>query len=78
MPRSPVSAATVEFGQRVVARRKALRLSQEQLAHASGLHWSTVSQIERGLYNTGLQNILKLAVGLQTDPGDLIRGMLPP
>jgi transcriptional regulator with XRE-family HTH domain len=52
--------------------------SQEQLADACGLHWTFVGQVERGRRNLTLHNILKLAAGLEVDPGELVRGLAPP
>jgi transcriptional regulator with XRE-family HTH domain len=78
MPKQPVSPVTVAFGARVRSRRQELELSQERLADACGLHWTFVGQVERGQRNITLHNILKLAVGLQVDPGELVRGMRPP
>lgn len=71
----PNSNAVELFGERVRARRHELGLSQEQLADACGLHWTFVGQVERGRRNLSLRNILKLAAGLQIDPGDLVRGL---
>ena len=80
MPSSPVplSATTIEFGRRVRERRHELGLSQEGLADATGIHWTFVGQVERGRRNITLHNIVKLAVGLQIDPGELVKGLRPP
>jgi transcriptional regulator with XRE-family HTH domain len=78
MAPQPVSEATREFGARVRAQRTELGWSLEKLADECGIHWSMVGQIERGLRNVGLHNILKLAAGLKVDPGELVRGMQPP
>lgn len=78
MPKEPVSSLSVAFGARVRARRLELDLSQERLADACGLHWSFVGQVERGQRNITLYNVVRLAVGLQMDPGDLVRGLTPP
>lgn len=78
MAKQPISTVTVAFGARVRARRQELDLSQERLADACGLHWTFVGQVERGQRNITLHNILRLAVGLQIDPGDLVRGLAPP
>jgi transcriptional regulator with XRE-family HTH domain len=37
-----------------------------------------VGQVERGRRNLSLHNILKIAAGLQVDPGDLVRGLKAP
>lgn len=69
------SPATQAFGARVKARRTELGKSQEKLAQDSGLHWTFVGQVERGKRNLSLMNILKLAEGLQIDPGELMKGL---
>ncbi len=78
MATPPISAATQTFGARVRTRRQELGQSQEQLADEAGLHWSFVGQVERGRRNISLHNILKLAMGLKIDPGELVRGLKPP
>jgi transcriptional regulator with XRE-family HTH domain len=77
MTKEPVSDASKEFGARVRARRAELHLSQEQFADVAGIHWSYVGQIERGQRNLTLRLILKIAVGLQIDPAELVKGMTP-
>ncbi|MBL7491553.1 helix-turn-helix transcriptional regulator [Frankia sp. AgB1.9] len=71
------SEAAQAFGQRVRDRRHALGKTQEQVAADAGIHWSYIGQIERGIRNLTLDNILKLAVGLQIDPGELVKGLRP-
>lgn len=70
---SPVSPATQEFGRRVVARRHELGLSQEKAAEVIGLHWTYLGQVERGRRNITLNNIVKIAAGLDIDPGELVK-----
>jgi transcriptional regulator with XRE-family HTH domain len=69
---TPISPAAAEFGARVRARRQELGLSQEALADRAGLHWTFIGQVERGQRNLSLHNILKLAVGLGVDAGELV------
>ena len=76
MPTLPVSLAAQAFGDRVRAYRHELGMTQEQLAEACGLHWTFIGQVERGRRNISLHNILKIAAGLQLDPGDLMRGLV--
>jgi len=71
----PLSPATAALGDRVRARRKELDISQETLADRSGLHWTFVGQVERGRRNLNLKNLLKLAEGLDIDPGELVTGL---
>lgn len=63
------------LGSRIRERRQALGLSQEALADRSGTHWTFVGQVERGQRNISLRNLLKLAKGLDVDPGELVRGL---
>ncbi|MBB4687005.1 helix-turn-helix domain-containing protein [Amycolatopsis jiangsuensis] len=78
MARAPLSPATRTLGERVRERRHALGVSQEQLADRAGVHWTFVSQVERGLRNVNLHNLLKFAEGLDLDAGALIEGLRPP
>jgi len=65
------------FGRRVRAKREERGLSQEELAHASGLHRTYVSQIERGLKSPSLATIYALAAALDEDVGALVSGLVP-
>lgn len=64
-------AELVALGARVLRLRKAAGLTQEGLAHAAGLHWTYVGQIERGERNPTYKNLLKLARGLGVPLTDL-------
>jgi len=65
-------AELVAFGVRVRALREAAGMTQESLAHAAGLHWTYIGQIERGERNLSYKNVLRLARGLGLDPGRLM------
>lgn len=67
-----------EIGRRVRARREALGISQEKLAHSIGLHYSTVSHIERGDRSLRVISILRLAEGLGCDPAELVAAIAAP
>ncbi|MCB9379723.1 MAG: helix-turn-helix transcriptional regulator [Acidimicrobiaceae bacterium] len=69
------SAATAEFGQRVRARREHLGLTQMQLAERAGLHFTYVSDVERGRRNPSLLTALRLAAALGTDLAPLVKGL---
>lgn len=60
------------LGRRVRALRADAGLTQEALAHAAGLHWTYVGQIERGERNPTFLNVLKLARGLGAEPARLM------
>lgn len=61
-----------EFGGRVRVRRKAVGLSQIELAREAGLHWNYVGEVERGKRNISLVNIHKLARALKAEAGELV------
>lgn len=71
-PKSPITA---EFGRRVRELRFAQGRTQEQLAAASGMHFTYVASVERGERNIGLENIVRLAHALEVDPGQLLAGL---
>lgn len=64
-----------KFGRNVRAARHAAGLSQEELAHRSGLHRTYIGGIERGERNPSLENIVALAVGLGCSAPDLLTGL---
>ena len=53
--------------------RNAQNVSQEGLAALAGLHRTYVSQIERKVTNTSLDNIAKLALALRIHAGELLQ-----
>ena len=62
----------VEFGRRVRQHREALGWSQMKLAEVAGLHFTYVSSLERGERNVSLVNIVRIAVALGVDAGELV------
>ena len=65
-------AELVAFGRRLCELREAAGMTQEALAHAAGLHWTYIGQIERGERNLTYKNVLKLARGLGLEPTKLM------
>jgi transcriptional regulator with XRE-family HTH domain len=59
------------FGAAVKSRRYEIGISQEALAERAGLHRTYVADIERGARNLALENIEKLALGLEISISDL-------
>lgn len=64
-----------EFGDRLRQARQDAGLSQEALAHQTGLHRTYVSSVERGERNIALLNICTLATALHIDAAVLVRGL---
>jgi len=76
MPRSRVSSPiTTEFGRRVRARRERLGLSQMALAERAEVHFTFISDIERGVRNPSLLTMTKIADALDVDLAKLVRGL---
>ena len=63
------------FGQLIVERRKALGISQEELAFRSDLDRTYVSGLERGVRNPSLTAIVKVATGLGITTDKLLKGL---
>jgi transcriptional regulator with XRE-family HTH domain len=52
------------FGEQVRRRRRALNLSQEELAHMAGINRSHMGQIERGTKSAGITTVASIANAL--------------
>ena len=63
---------TVTLGRAIVARRDLLDMSQEHLASRSGLSRKYMSDVENGKRNLTLLGLYRIAIGLETTPGDLL------
>jgi transcriptional regulator with XRE-family HTH domain len=59
------------FGLAIRELRKQRGLTQEDLAHASGLDRSYMGGIERGEHNLSLTNILRVGEALDLSPSEL-------
>lgn len=60
------------FGQVLKAHRKAAGYSQEELAHRTDMHSTTVSLYERGLRKPTLHSVFILARALEIQPSVLV------
>lgn len=81
MPKAESSAlndTTRVFGERVRARRLELGLSQEAAAVRCGIHWTQLGKVERGQRSLRLETIVKIAAGLEIEPGKLVNGLPAP
>ncbi|HNT97475.1 MAG TPA: helix-turn-helix transcriptional regulator [Elusimicrobiales bacterium] len=63
-----------EIGARMRALRKALRLTQSQVAEKAGIDASFYGQIERGANVPSLKTFVAIAGALKADPADLLAG----
>ncbi|WP_013334807.1 helix-turn-helix domain-containing protein [Gloeothece verrucosa] len=68
-----VSSIQIKFGRAIQQRRKELNLTQENLAHRTGLDRTYIANIETGKINISLRNIEKLAKGLSISLSDLFK-----
>ncbi len=61
------------FATNVRARRKALKLSQQELADAANIDRTYASQIERAIANPSLLVVESIAKALSVSPVDLLK-----
>jgi len=59
----------------IVERRRALGISQEELAHRADLDRTYVSGLERGVRNPSLTAVVKVAQGLGITTDKLLKGL---
>ena len=74
-PQPASSPLLRSFGKKVRKRRLDLGLTQEQVGEYSGLHYTYIHQIEAGFRNVSLENLAKLARGLDWDLGEMLAGL---
>lgn len=65
------------FGQEVRKRRKALKLTLEQLAERASMSSNYLGSIERGQVNPSVSTIHAVAEGLGVAPGELVGEVQP-
>lgn len=65
------------LGERVRAQRLRLGLSQERLGERAGMSGRNIGDIERGVRNVTLYNLVRIAKALEVDPGLLVTGIEP-
>lgn len=66
------------IGQNIRTARLQAGLTQECVAELLGLHWQTVSNIERGKSPFAVTTFSLLAQYLEVDPARLLDGLPPP
>jgi transcriptional regulator with XRE-family HTH domain len=57
------------------ARRAELGITQEQAAHAAGIHPVEFARAERGVRDLRVSTLVKIASGLEVAAGDLLLGL---
>jgi transcriptional regulator with XRE-family HTH domain len=76
------SEASHILGARLRSRRLELSLNQEDVAHRAGLNVSNYARVERGYGNPTFYTLVRLALVLVMEPGQLLSGLtsehLPP
>ena len=73
--RSRDQAIAVALGRRVRDARNQAKMTQEELAEATDLHATFISNVERGYRVPTVPTLLKLAAGLGVKPSKLIDGI---
>lgn len=63
-----------EIGWRMRSARKALRLTQAQVADQAGIDFSFYGQIERGRNIPSVRTLMAIARALGVEPGELLPG----
>lgn len=72
---TPDNKILIQLGDRLREARKQAKLSQEDLAHLSGLHRTYISLVERGGRNISVLNLLSITGVLGVDAGDIVTGL---
>jgi len=68
-----VESIAVRLGHVIRQHRLAVKLSQEQLAERIGLHWTYVSQVERGKRNVSVDSLRRIGEALALPGWRLLR-----
>jgi transcriptional regulator with XRE-family HTH domain len=68
---SDQKAALIRLGDAIRARRHALQISQEALAHASGINRTHMGEVERGKRNVSLMAAMEIAAALNCTLSEL-------
>lgn len=69
-----VTARQRLFGERVRTRRQQLGMTQEALSQRAEINRTYIGSLESGHRNPSLDTIARLALALDTDAGELVRG----
>ncbi len=64
-----------QLGRRVRRRRRAIDMTQEELAHRAGIHRTQISLIEKGVRLPLTSTLIRLAAGLGVSVDQLVVGI---
>ncbi|MFD4196691.1 helix-turn-helix domain-containing protein [Amycolatopsis thermoflava] len=82
MPDDQAADQPSDFTRKVAANVRAAReakgWSQERLARKARVHWTTISKLERGIFNPTLIMLARLAQALDAPLADLTRDLPDP
>ena len=65
----------IEMGLRLRRARRAVGLSQEELARRAGVHRHTIGLLERGKRRMGSETLLLILGALEADPSKILGGI---
>ncbi|TAM66887.1 MAG: XRE family transcriptional regulator [Microbacteriaceae bacterium] len=74
MPRV-ASDAAAHIGRRIADRRQSLGMTQDEVAVISGIDSSNVRAYESGRAMPSIQSLVRIAIALDVEPGELLRGL---
>jgi transcriptional regulator with XRE-family HTH domain len=74
-PAGHAPEAVAVFARNVKDRRERRGLTQSQVGKLSGIHYTEVSRIERGLRDPRMSTLIRLARALKTTPSRLLDGV---
>lgn len=62
----------IKIGKKIQESRKSKGYSQESFAYAAGIARTYMGRVKRGEQNISIQNLIKIALKLKVEVGDLI------
>lgn len=68
-------AVARQFGENLCRIRKSVGISQEELGFRSSLHRTEIGLLERGARVPRIDTLIKIATGLDIQPGALVAGI---
>lgn len=67
--------ATKKIGERIRHARVSQSISLEDLGVLTGMSWSTIGRIERGVQSPTAETLVRIASALAIDAGTLVQGI---